>query len=193
MKLIHSNLKKGEIKLLTQELDDLWYLSNIIEPNDYLQGKTLRKIKVASSEERAKEASKKPVFLKILVEKVEFSKHNNTLRVSGIIKAAPEDIPLGDYHTFNIDENTTVEIIKEKWLKYQLDKLKEACSETKSSILILVHDREEAYFALFKKYGYDVLLHIKGNVQKKRAENKVSGNFYAEMQKNLEEYIERYK
>jgi len=193
MKLLHSNLKKGEINVLAQNLDDLWYLSTIIEPKDFVQGKTLRKIKIGSSEQRAKEASKKPVFLKIEVEKVEFSKHTNVLRVSGIIKAAPEDIPLGDYHTFNIDENTSITIIKEQWLKYQLEKLKEACSEKKSSLLICVHDREEAYFALFKKYGYEILSHIHGEVQKKREENIKKENFYLAIINKLKEYAERHK
>ena len=158
MKLLHSNLKKGEVKVLTQNLDDLWYLSSIIEPKDIVQGKTLRKIKLSE----AKESTKKSVFIKLEAEKVEFSKYTNVLRVSGVIKEAPEDIPLGSYHTFNVDDNTTITLIKGKWLKYQLDKLKEACSEKKSSLLICVHDREEAYFALFKKYGYEVLAHIQG-------------------------------
>src|SRR3989338_6748964 len=160
MKLLHSNLKKGEVKVLTQNLDDLWYLSSIIEPKDMIKGKTLRKIKAASGEEKPKEASKKPVFIKIEVEKVEFSKYTNVLRVSGVIKEAPEEIPLGEHHTFNIDENTSIAIVKGQWLRYQLVKLKEACSEKKSSLLICVHDREEAYFALFKKYGYEILAHI---------------------------------
>ena len=65
MKLLHSNLKKGEIKVLSQSLDDLWYLSNIIEPKDIVQGKTLRKIKTSSSDDKSREASKRPVFLSI--------------------------------------------------------------------------------------------------------------------------------
>ena len=155
MKLLYSNLKKGEVKVLTQNLDDLWYLSTIIEPKDVVKGRTLRKIKPISNQEKSKEAIKKPVFLKLEVEKVEFSKYTNILRVSGIIKEASEEIPLGEHHTFNVDDNTTITIIKEQWLRYQLDKLKEACAEKKSSLLICVHDREEAYFALFKKYGYE--------------------------------------
>lgn len=193
MKLIYSDLKKGEIKVLAQNLDDLWYLSAIIEPRDIVQGKTLRKVKIGSNEQRAKEASKKPVFLKIEVQKVEFSKYTNVLRVSGVIKAAPEDIPLGEHHTFNIDENSSITIIKEHWLKYQLDKLKEACAEKKSSLLICVHDREEAYFALFKKYGYEILAHIKGEVQKKRDENIKKENFYLAIIKKLAEYVDRHK
>ena len=193
MKLLYSNLKRGEVKVLTQNLDDLWYLSTIIEPQDVVQGKTLRKIKAVSNEEKSKEAVKKPVFIKLEVEKVEFSKYSNILRVSGVIKEAPEDIPLGEHHTFNIDENTSITITKENWLKYQLDKLKEACSEKKSSLLICVHDREEAYFALFKKYGYEILAHIQGQVQKKREENIKKENFYLSVINKLNEYIERYK
>ena len=193
MKLLHSNLKKGEIKVLSQSLDDLWYLSNIIEPKDIVQGKTLRKIKAPSSDEKSKEASKRPVFLSIEVEKAEFSKYSNVLRVSGVIKQAPEDVPLGDHHTFNVDENTSITIIKGQWLKYQLDKLKEACSEKKSSILICIHDREEAYFAMFKKYGYEVLSHIEGDVQKKIEENTKKENFYLSVINKMKEYIERYE
>src|SRR3989338_3204286 len=193
MKLLHSNLKRGEIKVLTQNLDDLWYLSNIIEPKDIVQGKTLRKIKLQSSEEKSKEASKRQVFLAIEVEKVEFAKYSNILRVAGVIREGPEDVPLGEHHTFNVDENTSITIIKEQWLKYQLDKLKEAYSEKKSSILICIHDREDAYFALMKKYGYEVLVHIEGEVQKKREENTKKENFYLSVMKKMEEYVERYQ
>ena len=193
MKLLYSNLKKGEVKVLTQNLDDLWYLSTIIEPSDIVQGKTLRKIKPVSSEEKSKEATKKPVFIKLEVEKVEFSKYTNILRASGVIKEAPEEIPLGEHHTFNIDDNTAITIIKENWLKYQLDRLKEACSEKKSSLLICVHDREEAYFALFKKYGYEILAHIQGEVQKKRKENIKKENFYLIIINKIKEYVERHE
>ena len=193
MKLLNLNLKKGEIKVHTEELDDLWYLSNIIEPDDFVHGRTFRKIKSTASDEKSSDAVKKPLFLKIQVEKVEFSKSSNVLRVSGVIRQAPEDVPLGEHHTFNVDENTSITITKEQWLKYQLDKLKEASSEKKSSLLICVHDREEAYFALFKKYGYEILLHIQGEVQKKREENIKKENFYAAIIKKLQEYVERHK
>ena len=193
MKLLHSNLKKGEVKVLTQNLDDLWYLSNMIDPGDIVQGKTFRKIKSSSGDAKSKDAVKKSIFVKLEVESVEFGKHSNVLRVSGIIKEAPEDVPRGEHHTFNVDENTTITIIKEEWLKYQLDKLKEASSETKSAILIVVHDREESYFALFKKYGYEILSHIEGEVQKKRVENIKKENFYLSLINKMKEYVERYE
>ena len=192
MKLLYCNLKRGEVKLKTENLDDLWYLSNIIEPGDLVQGKTLRKIKIGDKEQRKSDIIKKPVFIKIEVEKTEFSKHSNTLRVSGIIKEAPEDIPRGSYHTFSVEEDSIITIIKEKWLKYQLDRLKEATEKESSKILLCILDREEAFFAMTKKQGYQLLSHIKGEVRKKADIDSREGNFYQTILKSLDEYIQRY-
>lgn len=193
MKQIYSNIKKGELKIKIENLDDLWYLSTIIDPKDLVKGKTIRKIKLGKEEQRKLKIIKKPVFLKIEVEKIEFSKTSDILRISGIIKEGPEDIKLGSYHTFNIEENSIITIIKEKWLKYQLGKINEACSEKISKILIVVHDREEAYFALLKKYGYDLLSNIKGEVQKKAEIETIKGNFYLEIINQIKIYDEKYK
>ena len=193
MKQLYYNPKKGEIKLKIENLDDLWYLSNIIEPKDTIKGKTLRKIKKGKKEQRKLKIIKKPVFIKIEVEKVEFSKHSDILRVSGIIKEGPEDISKGSHHTFNVEENTIITIIKENWLKYQLDKLKEATKKESLKILLCILDREEAFFALTKKQGYQLLSHIKGNIRKKAEVNVKEENLYQTILKTLNEYIKRYK
>ena len=189
---MHSDLKKGEIKVKVENLDDLWYLNQIIEKNDLIKGKTLRKIKIGEETQRKQKTVKKPVFLLLQVEKVEFSKTSNILRISGMVKEGPEDVPLDSHHTFNIEENSIIEIIKQKWLKFQINKIKEASKEATAKILICVHDREEAYFALMKKYGYQVLTNIKGNVTKKADVKQVESNFYREVIKQLEEYDKRY-
>lgn len=192
MKLMYSDFKKGEAKLKVENLDDLWYLNQIIEKNDLIKGKTLRKIKLGREIQRKQKTVKKAVFLIIQVEKVEFSKTSNILRISGLVKEGPEDVPLGSYHTFNIEENSIITIIKQKWLKFQIDKLREASKEAAAKILICVHDREEVYFALMKKYGYQLLTNIKGTVQKKADIKKIESNFYKEIIKQLEEYDKRY-
>lgn len=192
MKLIHSDFKKQEAKVKIENLDDLWYLNQIIEQNDLVKGKTLRKIKIGDETQRKQKIAKKSVFLLIHVEKVEFSKTSNVLRVSGTVKEAPEDIPLGSHHTFNIEENSIITIIKQKWLKFQIDKLKEASKESTAKILLCVHDREEAYFALMKKYGYQLLTNIKGTVTKKADVKQKETNFYKEILRQLVEYDERY-
>src|SRR3989338_7225187 len=172
MKIIFSNLKKGEVKVQIGNLDDLWYLSHIIELNDYIKGKTLRKIVFGTKEERQKSAVRKPIFAKINAEKIEISEFSNSLRISGQIQDAMEDVPKGSYHTFDIEPGSVIAIIKEKWQKYHLDKLKEAAKPI-SNILICIMDREEAVFALLKKSGYNVLSKLKGIVNKKAVEEKV--------------------
>ena len=193
MKLIYSDFKKSIVKVKVENLDDLWYLNQIIEKNDLVKGKTLRKIKLGEETQRKQKTTKKPVFLLVQVEKIEFSKTSNVLRISGLVKEGPEDVPLGSHHTFNVEENSIITIIKQKWLKFQIDKIKEASRESSTKILICVHDREEAYFALMKKYGYQLLINIKGTVTKKADVKRVESNFYKEIIKQLQEYDKRYK
>lgn len=184
---------KDEIKLKTENPDDLWYLSQIIDQGDLVKGKTVRKIKIGEEDQRKQKVVKKSIFIEIKVEKVEFSKTTNVLRIGGTITQGPEDISKGEHHTFNIEENTIITIKKEKWLKYQLDKVKDACSTKPSKILICCFDREEAYFALMKKQGYSLLSNIKGEVQKKAEEQRISKNFYSEIIAQLKNYSDKYK
>ena len=187
MKIIHQNLKQGECKIKIENLDDLWYLQSIVETGDSILGKTLRRVKTGS-EERS-QASKKPMFIKLKAEKVEFSKRS--LRILGIIEEGPEDIPRGAHHSFVVEPGTILTIQKKNWLHYQLDKLKEAAQAKPPKILIVVFDREEAFFAALKHYGYEVLQHISGDVQKKADAEKKQSSFYQEIIKAIEQYDKR--
>lgn len=195
MKIIYKNLKKGELKVKLESLDDLWYLSHIIDPNDLVTARTIRKIKIGKEEDRKTKLTKKPITLTLKVENVEFHKYSDSLRVSGKIVHAPEDIQKGDYHTISLEENSVLLIKKEKWLNFQLKRISEASKALTYKILICTLDREEASFALLKKYGYDYLGEIKGNVQKKGDEIKKieEKEFYSEIIKKLKDYTSRYK
>lgn len=190
MDLIHLDFKKGKVKLRINDLDDLWYLSQIIEAGDFLKGKTTRKLKLGQGEE--KESVKKTLTLKIEVEKVEFPQYGNHLRVSGKVAEEQEDIPKGSYHTISLEEGSEFTLEKVSWLSYQKEKLKEA-SEKKYKFLLCVFDREEALFALSKRYGYEILVKLKGEVPKKREKVIVKKDFYEELIKLLEEYQKRYQ
>lgn len=192
MKLIYQNLKNNIVKLEINSLDDLWYLSYIIEKSDIIKARTFRKIKIGKEQDRSTKIIKKPVFLTIRVEKIEFHKYSNTLRVSGTIASGPEDIPLGSYHTLNLEEHTIFELEKQQFLRYQIDKLKEAAQDTTSRILVCVHDREEAYFALIKKYGYQMLTSIKGDVSKKVDGLAKAEDFYSQIKQIIIEYDKKY-
>ena len=80
MKVIFQDIKKGEIKIQVTSLEDLWYLSNIIDSGDEVSGRTFRKIKIGDDSDKNVKVVKKPVSLSIIVEKVEFHKYNHSLR-----------------------------------------------------------------------------------------------------------------
>lgn len=192
MKIIFKNLKKGEIKVKAENLDDLWYLSNIIDKGDLIKGSTVRKLKLGNDEQRKSQIIKKPVTLSINVEKIEFSKYSDTLRASGKIIEAPEDIPKNSYHTIEIKENSIILIAKPKWFSYQIKKLEESSKDIQLKVLICVFDREEASFALLKRYGYDFLTGLSGDVQKKQVEEKKESTFYKQITKQMQDYCKKY-
>jgi protein pelota len=191
MKIINKDIKKGFVKIQITSLEDLWYLSHIIDINDKLKSQTYRKIKVGNDE--SSKSVKKKFILKINVEKIEFHKYSDALRVSGKIIEGPDDISFGSYHTINLELNTIFSIEKEKFLDYQLKRLKEAESEKKLGILICVFDREDCIFALMKNYGFDVLSEIKSEMQKKYVDEKINDNkYYKDIVLNLKEYTNKY-
>ncbi|MBI4448254.1 mRNA surveillance protein pelota [Candidatus Woesearchaeota archaeon] len=192
MDIIYQDLKKGEIKVRARTLDDLWCLSQIIEPEDLVSGKTIRKIKLGEAEARTS-IIKKPVRITLGVEKVEFHKFSNSLRVSGTIIEGPEDIPKSAYHTFDLKEGSAIKIIKKEWPKYQLNKIFEATKEKSLGILLCVLDRETATFALLKKYGYEILAELEGEVEKKGDEKQKESTFYYDLAKMLNEYVDRHQ
>jgi protein pelota len=186
MKILKQNLRKGEVVVMAQSLDDLWHLSQVIDSGDFVTGKTTRKVKFGGEEGKAK-AEKKTLTLKIKAEKVDFQE--SSLRIAGITAEAKEDVPAGAAHSLTIEEGSVVTITKGQWLKYQLDKLKEA-QRFAPKILVTVFDRETAIFALLKQRGYEVLAEEKGRVAKKWV-SVAEENFYRKIIGLLKGYDER--
>jgi len=191
MKLIHKDIKKGIIKISIDNKNDLWYLSTIIDKGDFVKGKTIRKIKIGEGKESKIKIVKKPVFLKISIEKIDYSPE--VLRIGGNITDGPEDVSRGSHHSFSLKEGKEITIIKEKWLKFQIDKIEEACEEASAPIVLCVFDREEAFFAKLVKKGYEPLSAMKGDVAKKGDETIKGTNFYAKIISQLKDYLERFK
>jgi protein pelota len=187
MKQLAFNLKQGEAKVMVQNPDDLWFLNNIIEPGDTIKGKTLRKLK--ANEEAT--AVRKPVFMAIVVEKMDYSPAE--LRVSGKVLDGPEDVPRGSYHTFSVEEGVTITIIKPHWLGFQIDYFKEATESKPPKIVLCIFDREEALFAKLTRDGYELLTVLKGKVAKKAVDEKVKDTFYDAIVKQLEDYDKRFE
>ena len=46
MDIIKKDFKKGTVKLKINNLEDIWYLSHLIDAGDFVKGKATRKIKI---------------------------------------------------------------------------------------------------------------------------------------------------
>jgi protein pelota len=193
MKLITKDFKKGFMKVKVESLDDLWYLSHIIDNGDLVSSITFRKIKLGDGDDRKAKIIKKKLWLKIIVEKIQFSSTNSSLRISGTINEGTDEIPTGSYHTLNIDIDSELEINKPSGLmEFQIKKINEATKNNNSNIIICVLDRDQALFALLKKYGYDIISRIKGEVERKNIEGQKKSDFFVDIVNSLKEYDSRY-
>lgn len=151
MKVIHRDLKSGDMKLKVQTLDDLWHLYNVIEEGDLVFSLTTRREEARADAIRAERGEKKKMWLGVRVDKVEFHEFSDWLRIHGVIEEGKQDI--GSHHTFNISVDDDLSIRKE-WRPHQLDIIVDAeRSTSRPLITLLAIDDDEAVVAQLREYG----------------------------------------
>ncbi len=151
MKIGTFDRKTGELKLQIDTLDDMWHLDKVLAPGDEVEAHTFRTYKVGNKEE------KKSVKIKVKVERVEFSKTSNRLRILGpIIWGEPvEFVQLGRYHTIDVESGDKIRITKQ-WKNHEVNRLKDAEKESKKPKLrIIVLDDEKALTAQLRSFGVE--------------------------------------
>ena len=154
MKIQKKQLKfnEGEISLVVESLDDLWHLKYILEPEDIVYSFTKRRVEGATDKLRPEKAEKKTLRLGVLVEKVEFHKFANRLRIHGTIM---DGMDIGAYHTLNIEDGTNLSIIK-KWKNDQLERIKEAqIAARRPKVIIATIEEGEACIGIVRQYGVE--------------------------------------
>ncbi len=157
MKILYTRFKKGIAKVVPQSLDDLWHLYNIIYQGDQVFAKTTRGVKIEEEYARPKQGKRISVFLGIKVEKVYWDRTLNRLRVHGVVTDVPERISArGSHHTLNIKVDKPLTIVKPKWQKHQVERLKKASRAGTPAIIVVSMDDEEYCVAVLRQYGIDV-------------------------------------
>ena len=63
MKVIFKDLKHGEIKVAPENLDDIWYLYNIIDEGDLVRALSYRTDEQKDDKIRSKKSTKKKISL----------------------------------------------------------------------------------------------------------------------------------
>jgi protein pelota len=159
MEILKADFKKGFATVKINVNDDLWYLRDIIEPGDLVKAKTLRSLFLLREGKREK-VGRKPMVLKIQVEKVEFKKHSNRLRLTGKIIEGPEDVQLGSYHTIEVGVDSVLTIYKGEWKKYHRRKMEKAQTKV-PDLLIVVTDMNQATFGILRKTGIEIVSELR--------------------------------
>ncbi len=189
MKILWKKLKECKIKILTDSMEDLWHLSNIVRAGDLVHGKSFRTVQFG--DDRAKEKEKKPVNLIIRVEKSEFDRTVNRLRVLGTIVAGfPEEyVSLGAHHTLTLEPGDEL-VIEKEWKNYEIRMLEDA-ERKRPKVIIIAVERGEAVFGFLKEYGVEFST-LRGSIPGKDAESRdiedAEAKFFHEIGKTLERY-----
>ncbi len=102
--------KTNFLKLRVETGSDLWRLSHLVLPGDSLGAFTHRRDPEAPSDTPEAQKERRPVFLSVRVEKIEFHEFSGHLRITGPITEGPFDI--GRHHTLDLEEGAVVSLTK---------------------------------------------------------------------------------
>ncbi len=184
MRIVHQDNKKATIELLPETLDDLWHLSHLIEPGDFISARTTRRIQDTTGERlRSDRGIKKTFFIGIRVENIKFHRYTGKLIATGVIEKGPEDlVPLGSHHTLDIKLQNPVRIQKEIWSRWHLRRIKDSVKASKiPKALVVVIEDDNADIGILRQYGVEYYGPIIGGVSGKRI-----------VQKNRQQIIEKF-
>ncbi len=184
MKVVEEKLKgrEGEVKLIPESVEDLWHLRYIIEPGDVVFSLTKRSSE--SSDKLRSDKEMVTVRIGIEVERVEFHRFANRLRITGKIVAGVED---SGYHTLNISEGKELSIIKERWSDEQLERIRIAVENSnRPEVMILTIEEGEAVIGILRQWGVDEVGVVKVSYGKDRGDSR--REFFGEVYSALKSY-----
>jgi protein pelota len=192
LRIIEEDLRKGYIKLVPEDQDDLWILYNIIKPGDKVTAQTTRDVK----HEEGSGGRRIPMILTIIVKNLEFQPFTERLRIRGIVIEGPERYGVkGHYHTLNIMIGKPLIIWKESWSRYDLELLKRTSSRRKR-VLIIAFDYDEAAIALMSEQGVKILEEFSSNIPGKREPGlfqRELKNYMSMIREKIIRYYEKYQ
>ena len=172
MKIIFSDLDHDAMKIMPENLDDIWHLYNIIVQGDLVRAVSYRTDDQATDKIRSKKSGKKKMKLGVRVEEVKFHEFSDRLRIHGLIEEGPQDV--GSYHTINVtaDNQDKITIVKEQWKPFELERLKEAVNQTKQGgIFFVCLDDDNATIAVLRQSGVQWIADIDSHRSGKQYES----------------------
>lgn len=167
MRVVHRDESVPVIKLKPESIEDLWYLSKIVDEGDEAEGHSERRYKPPGATRDSGE--KKQVTIRLKAEQVEFAESANKLRITGVIvSGTPEEyVPKGDHHTLDVAPHEPIKLFKKLSLA-ERKVLDEAVQHsTHAKALILLMDDRKALAALIQARGTKVLFERESGASKR--------------------------
>ncbi len=188
MRVLKKDLRGGTVKLLVENGDDLWHLRHLLQPGDLVHAVTWRREESSGDRVRAEKSERRRMYLGVEVETVEYADFSDRLRLLGLIRDGPDDVPRGTHHTLNVEEGDDVKITKARWRAFELDRIDEAVRATRHPrVIIVCVDDESAVFAAVRQIGVEKLSEVPGPGMMKGVDKPPKGLQEAWFQELLEE------
>ncbi len=160
MRVLELDVRRGLIRLIPEDVEDLYYLALIVRRGDVVRAWTKRSVKVDRGF-RVERGERVRVYLGVRVEAVEFSEFANRLRVRGVVVEAPERIHAkGSHHTILVEPGKEVVVQKEELLKFELDLLRRSSRPKGRALVISVGD-DHSVIGVLGASGVTVLAEIR--------------------------------
>lgn len=192
MKIVSYDARHGVMKVVPDDVDDLWTLYNVIRQEDIVNARTTREVNVRNNEEsRATEGRRVTLSVGLKVKKVTFQSVSDRLRVGGFVTEAPEKYGLlGKHHTINLGMNQEFTLTKLEWQKYDLERVKRATEERGQTIIVVGIDDDGGAVAILRQHGTvvkgEIRARLPGKLEFKKREGAVN-QYYAALFNILEE------
>jgi len=125
---------------------------------------------------RADKAERRRMYLGVEVTEVEYAQFSDRLRIQGLIRDGPDDVPRGTHHTLNVEVGDDIKVTKAMWRGHELDRIEEAVRATRRPrVIILCIDDEGAVFAAVRQSGVEPLSEVEGPGSQKGADRPAKG------------------
>ncbi|HEV8289445.1 MAG TPA: mRNA surveillance protein pelota [Candidatus Norongarragalinales archaeon] len=191
MKLVRMDKRELECKLEPQTIEDLWYLTRLIEEGDIAGGRSWRRFKSQGGEGRAESGEKKPVYVEVKVENTEFAQAVNKLRITGkIVAGSPEEfVSKGEHHTLDIEPGDAVKLRKKEFSPYFMRTLEESRKRgARVDALIVAMDEEKALFARLTNIGltFGAEFHTEASKRDPKTFDDLQKKYYSDILKAIQ-------
>lgn len=173
MRLLKSQIEQktgaGFATLLPEEPEDMWHAYNLIQENDRIRAKAVRRVS-KTSDSGSTSSQRIALNLTIAVTSTDFDIGSGQLHVSGRVAVENEHVKLGQHHTLDLELNRNFTLEKaDGWDSVALEMLKEACdNERKAELWAVVMGEGTANICMITEHQTILRQKIEVAVPRKR-------------------------